>query len=98
LALNVKFSPQANADLIAIHAYISDRDELAADRILSRLRQATETLGHYPMLGRPGSVADTREFPVHGLPYTIIYRMVSTAQLDIVTVLHQRMLYPPSED
>jgi plasmid stabilization system protein ParE len=49
------------------------------------------------LLGRTGAVSGTREFPVHGLPYTIIYRIVSTAQLDIVTILHQRMLYPPTE-
>ena len=95
--MNVKFSPQANADLLAIHAYISDQDQLAADRILSRLRQATETLRHHPLLGRTGAVSGTRELPVHGLPYTIIYRIVSTAQIDIVTILHQRMLYPPTE-
>ncbi|MBB5277664.1 plasmid stabilization system protein ParE [Rhizobium rosettiformans] len=49
------------------------------------------------MLGRTGTVSGTRELPVHGLLYTIIYRIVSTAQLDIVTILHQRMLYPLME-
>ena len=73
------------------------RTNLLADRILSRLRQATETLRHHPLLGRTGTVSGTRELPVHGLLYTIIYRIVSTAQLDIVTILHQRMLYPLME-
>ena len=96
--MNVKFSPQAIADLIAIHTYISDQDTFAAGRILSRLRQVTETLGQFPLLGRPGAVAGTREFAVPGLPYTVIYQVVSTAELDILTILHQRKLYPPSED
>jgi toxin ParE1/3/4 len=98
LALNVKFSPQATADLIAIHAYIADQDPSAAGRILSRLRQITETLGQFPLLGRPGAIDGTREFAVHGLPYTVIYQVVSTAELDIVTILDPRKLYPPSED
>ncbi|MFL0693755.1 type II toxin-antitoxin system RelE/ParE family toxin [Rhizobium sp. TH135] len=96
--MNVKFSPQAKADLIAIHAYIADQDALAAARILSRLRQVTDTLGHFPTLGRPGAISETREFAVPGLPYTVVYRVVSTAELDIVTILHQRRLYPPSEE
>jgi addiction module RelE/StbE family toxin len=96
--LNVKFSPQAEADLIAIHTYIADQDKLAADRILSRLRQETETLGHFPMLGRKGAVAGTREFPVHGLSYTVVYQVASNTDLDIVTIVHQRRRYPPSED
>lgn len=96
--MNVKFSPQAIADLIAIHTYIADQDPFAAGRILSRLRQVTETLGQFPLLGRPGAVDGTREFAVSGLPYTVIYQVVSTAELDILTILHQRKLYPPSQD
>lgn len=97
-ALNVKFSPQAEADLITIHSYIAGQDKPAADKILSRLRQATETLGQFPMLGRTGAVADTREFAVHGLPYTVVYQVVSATELDILTIIHQRRLYPPSGD
>lgn len=50
------------------------------------------------MLGRTGAVVGTREFAVHGLPYTLVYQVVSTAELDIVTIIHQRRRYPPSED
>ncbi len=96
--MNVRFSPQATADLIAIHTFIADQDPSAAGRILSRLRQITETLGQFPLLGRPGAVDGTREFAVNGLPYTVIYRVVSTAELDIVTILHQRKLYPPFDE
>ncbi|MBX9467024.1 MAG: type II toxin-antitoxin system RelE/ParE family toxin [Rhizobium sp.] len=96
--MNVKFSPQAKSDLVYIHAHIAAQDVSAAERIISRLRQAIETLSNYPLLGRTGAIAGTREFAVHGLPYTVIYQIVSTADLDIVTIVHQRRLYPPLQD
>lgn len=95
LALNVRFTPQALADLIDIHSYIATTDDAMADRIVSRIRQATLLVESYPFLGRQGSITDTREFPIPGLPYTIVYRLVSDTDLDILTFVHQRMRYPP---
>jgi toxin ParE1/3/4 len=95
LALNVRFTPHALADLIDIHRYISRADEPTADRILSRIRQVTMMLESLPILGREGSVEGTREFAIPGLPYTIVYRFASETDLDILTVIHQRKLYPP---
>lgn len=50
----------------------------------------------FPLLGREGEVEDTREFAISGLPYTIVYRIVSAVELDILTVVHQSKLYPPN--
>ncbi len=52
-------------------------------------------LESFPLLGREGVVESTREFAIPGLPYTIVYRLASAADLDILTVIHQRKLYPP---
>ncbi|MGN7291512.1 type II toxin-antitoxin system RelE/ParE family toxin [Rhizobium sp. SAFR-030] len=95
--MNVKFTPQALADLESIHRYIGLTDERAADRILSRIRQITETLASFPLLGREGMVEETREFAVPGLSYTIVYRLASATELDVLTVVHQRKKYPPED-
>lgn len=50
--------------------------------------------GQFPMLGRAGVVADTREFSVVGLPYLIVYRIASETDVDVLTVLHTRRKYP----
>ncbi|WP_084367489.1 type II toxin-antitoxin system RelE/ParE family toxin [Rhizobium sp. RU36D] len=42
--MNVSFTPQALEDLRSIHRYIADDDPKLADRIISRLRQAIDTL------------------------------------------------------
>ena len=52
----------------------------------------------FPLLGRAGLVEDTREFAISGLPYTIIYRIVSETELDVLTVVHQHQLYPKGGD
>jgi toxin ParE1/3/4 len=93
--LNVKFTPQARADLIGIRAWIAQDDDRAADRVLSRIRQTAMLLGQFPMMGRPGQVEDTREFTVTGLPYVLVYQLVTPTDLDILTVLHTRRKYPP---
>ncbi|WP_105431089.1 MULTISPECIES: type II toxin-antitoxin system RelE/ParE family toxin [Neorhizobium] len=96
--MNVNFTPQAIADLGEIHLRISQFDRNAADRVLSRIRQVIEIFESFPLLGREGSVEDTREFAISGLPYTIVYRILSPSDLDILTIVHQRKLYPPQED
>lgn len=44
-------------------------------------------------MGRIGKTPNTREFPVTGLPYTIVYRVKDDA-LDVVTVVHQNRNFP----
>lgn len=50
--------------------------------------------GKFPMLGRAGPVADTREFSVVGLPYLIVYRIALEAEVDVLTVLYTHRRYP----
>ncbi|UIK06952.1 type II toxin-antitoxin system RelE/ParE family toxin [Neorhizobium galegae] len=96
--MNVNFTPQTIADLSEIHTRIAQFDRNAADRVLSRIRQVIEIFESFPLLGREGSVNDTREVAISGLPYTIVYRILSPSDLDILTIIHQRMRYPPQED
>ncbi len=93
--MNVSFTPQAVDDLVEIHSHIATIDRLSADRVLSRIRQVIEMFEIFPLLGREGVVEGTREFAISGLPYTIVYRIASATELDVLTIIHQRKLYPP---
>jgi toxin ParE1/3/4 len=92
--VNIVFTPEAMADLRAIHTIIAENNERAADQVIARIRQAIMIFERFPMLGRPGRVEDTREFAIPGLPYTIIYRIASVTELDILTIIHQRQKFP----
>jgi toxin ParE1/3/4 len=93
--LNLNFTPQARADLLAIRAWIAEYDKRAAERVISRIRQTVMMFGQFPLLGRQGRVEGTREFSVVGLPYVIVYRIASETDIDILTVLHTSRRYPP---
>ncbi|MCL6706634.1 type II toxin-antitoxin system RelE/ParE family toxin [Pseudomonas sp. R2.Fl] len=96
--MNVNFSPQAVSDLHSIHSHIAENDRPTADRVISRIRQVTEILAAFPLLGRQGSVAGTRELVVAGLPYTIVYVIVTETDLDVLTIVHERRRYPPLDE
>jgi toxin ParE1/3/4 len=92
--LNVNFTPLAQDDLRAIREWIAQEDELAAERVISRIRQTVLMFEQFPLLGHEGEVANTREFKVTGLPYLIVYRIASATDLDVLTVIHSARKYP----
>lgn len=51
--------------------------------------------GQFPLLGRAGMIENTREFSVVGLPYLIVYRIASDTEVDVLTIIHTRRMYPP---
>lgn len=92
--MNVNFTPQARDDLRAIREWIAQDDEIAAERVVSRIRQTVLMFEQFPLLGHPGEVDDTREFKVTGLPYLIVYQILSATDLDVLTIIHSARKYP----
>ena len=92
--MNVSFTPQAREDLTAIRDWIAQDNARAADRIVARIVQTAMMFAQFPMLGRAGVVAGTREFSVVGLPYVLVYAIASETEVDVLTVLHTRRNYP----
>ena len=93
--MNVNFTPQARDDLFSIRDWIAEDDVRVADQVIARIVQTAMMFGQFPMLGRVGRVAGTREFSVVGLPYLIVYRIESETEIDVVTVVHTRRRWPP---
>jgi addiction module RelE/StbE family toxin len=65
----------------------------AAPRIIERIRIEVERLQEFPMIGRPGRVADTRELIISGTPYIVPYR-IKGEFVQIITVLHSAQRWP----
>lgn len=93
--MNVNFTPLARDDLAAIRDWIAEDDERAADRVIARIVQTAMMFGQFPQLGRAGLVDGTREFSVVGLPYLIVYQIASDTDVDVLTIIHTRRIYPP---
>lgn len=85
--MKLRFTARARRHLNDIAAYIFERNPNAARAVGSRIREVAELLTDLPYLGREGTLPDTREMIVPGLPYVIVYR-IETDTVDILGVYH----------
>jgi toxin ParE1/3/4 len=83
----VRFSPQARADIQSIHGYIALENPAMAGRVVGAIEVATSRLAQFPLLGRMGAVATTRELVIPRLPYIAVYR-VNVDIVEVIAVFH----------
>lgn len=81
---DVVWSDAALHELVEIRAYIAIFDPAAAGRIVTKLRQAGDSLALYPRRGRLS--ADGAREMVTVPPYILCYDVLE----DMVTILHIR--------
>ncbi len=91
----VFWTKQAQADLAAIRAFISQDSPHYASVVVSRLIAATDRLAPFPESGRAVPEFDdplVREV-VHP-PYRIVYRLVGIDEVHVLTVHHSSHAFP----
>jgi toxin ParE1/3/4 len=91
--MKIHWSSAAVADLESVAQYIQLNNPKAAVRTADRIEAATLNLRQFPNVGRPGEVIGTREIPVNGVPYIIVYR-VSAGEVQILRVFHTSRDWP----
>jgi toxin ParE1/3/4 len=84
--VRVRFTPRAQRHLARIHAYIANRNPVAARRVIRRIRETVHILGEFPFIGHHGLVPNTREKNVKGLPYVIVYRVETVDRREVVVL------------
>jgi len=67
--------------------YIEIDNPAAAARQIDTIELSANRLRAFPMMGRMGVRSGTREFPVPGTPYILVYRVIDDA-VQILAVLH----------
>ena len=86
---------QALADLTAIRAFINQDSPHYASVIIARLIAATDRLVPFPESGRVApEFADPSIREVVLKPYRIVYRLVGTNEIHILTVHHAAQRFP----
>ena len=91
--MQTRYTRLALSDLLRAYDYIEADNPQNAREVIRRIEKSVETLAPYPLLGKQGRVAETREFFVTGTPYFIIYRVKQNV-LQILTILHTSRKYP----
>ncbi|MHB8533824.1 MAG: type II toxin-antitoxin system RelE/ParE family toxin [Sulfuricaulis sp.] len=72
--MKIRWTRPALNDLIEAQTYIAQNNPQAAQAVAQRLWDSARGLADHPQIGRPGHVADTREWIVRRTPYLIVYR------------------------
>ena len=70
-----------------------DKDARAGMGLAVKIAQKAEVLSSQPYLGRVGAIEGTREWPIPGLPYKLVY-WIKGDTVEILRVIHQARDWP----
>jgi toxin ParE1/3/4 len=91
--MKVQWSHSSRDDMRQIFEYIAGDSPAAAHRILRHILGYTERLSRFPLSGRTGRKAHTREMMVSGTPYFLIYS-VEKGLVTVLRVYHSSREWP----
>lgn len=95
--LPIEWKASADAELLEILAFISERNALAAQRLYEGIKQDLEHASEHPYLFKPSlRVPGAREIVTHP-NYILLYRVTSSC-IEVVNMVHARREFPGSCD
>jgi toxin ParE1/3/4 len=97
-SMHVELSVDAESDLDGVFNYLHGQNPAAATRVLDAIISAAMHLESFPLLGKEGRIAGTRELVIPGWPYVIVYSIKDEYFLQIERVLHTKRQWPPEDE
>jgi toxin ParE1/3/4 len=91
--VTVILMPAAQEDLRAVYDYYAERNPDAADRVVGAILKAANGLPQYPLIGKQGEVAGTRERLVTRYPYRVVYHIVDDT-VEVLRIIHGARQWP----
>lgn len=91
--MQVVWFKRAIRDLQSARHYITQDNPVAAQEVVTRIREAVSLLSEQPGIGRTGRVPDTKELVVGRTPYILPYR-VRDNRIEILRVQHTARRWP----
>ena len=82
----IRWTEFALQQLDEIGTYIAAGNPTAAERVVRRIGEKVAALACFPLMGRSGRTAGTRELVVGDYPYIVVYRQ--SERIEILTVYH----------
>jgi toxin ParE1/3/4 len=91
--MQVRWTTPASTDIQQITRYIRRDNPAAARRVAKVIFDTANALCDFPMRGRAGRIAGTRECVFPGWPYILVYRVKDTT-VQILRVYHDAQDWP----
>jgi addiction module RelE/StbE family toxin len=85
--MQVRWTAPAAKDLQEIVRFIQKDNPTAARTVAKALFDAANAVDLFPMKGRSGRIAGTRELAIPGLSYIVVYQL-SSATIHILHIYH----------
>ena len=89
----IVLSAEAENDLESHYTFLLDNSPISVDRQVESILETIRSLESMPLRGRAGPVPNTREIPVRGTAYFIVYR-VSGDRVEIAHIRHRSQSWP----
>jgi toxin ParE1/3/4 len=89
----LEWAARAARDLLAIDAYIANKNPVAAETVVDFILAQAEFLRQHPLLGKIMKPGGPRELVLTSYPYNIIYR-ITRSKIRIVRIIHQSRQFP----
>ncbi len=97
--VRINWTKQAVSDLKSIAEYISKDSKFYAKREVLKIRNATSILKTFPLSGKIITEITKSNFrEIIQSNYRIIYKIVSTQRIDIITIHHASRSLPKRKD
>lgn len=91
--MTLHLTEAARDDLRSIYTYYAERSPASADRVVGTILKAANGLLRFPLMGKHGAVAGTRERLVTRYPYRIVYR-IEEDTIVVLRVIHGARQWP----
>jgi toxin ParE1/3/4 len=84
--MKIRYAETALVEINEIFAYLFERNEAAARRVVARVERAVQNLGDFPEIAQQSDEPGVRRMPVGRYPFIIFYSIED----DEVVILHVR--------
>ncbi len=93
--MKVRLTPRASRQLFSAYDYLQATNSSAAASQMRRIFSSIDLLERFPLAGRKGRIAGTREMVVPRTPFIVAYVIVGK-EIQVLAILHASRRWPAS--
>lgn len=93
--MKVRLTSRASQQLLSAYDYLQATNSSAAASQMKRIFDSIDLLERFPLAGRKGRIAGTREMVVPRTPFIVAYAIVGK-EIHVLAILHASQRWPES--